>query len=494
MCVEIRNKHTDLIQETSIEPSVLAFSAFMKSGQSMDKGNAHQKERNQLANNRKTTDFESSFRIENISMSRDATSAINDKPSTSPISTFDKENTIRINKFSGNPDDLEEKKLTMMKDNKKVNVVLVSSNNKKNVNNKRFGETENSINKDTKKSPDSLISYNKNNGFYNTHEDFTTNTSMQNKTQEAFTDKKMVMNNNFENNPELYGAKKPVKGFSYNSPDFFKKVDKFMKPNQLHQKVVKTKEFKINTINNQSLSRPSNTQGSSHVKESRSVDQNHISVQGYNKNSMSKNRMIETPIKNSNNTVQNMNFYNNSSYPGAKFLDSIENNKASHINGKKIYFKTDTNFVKNKSQHQKDRMIKVNYGVNEERNKFLQTDNNGETEFRPKTSVIRNFKLDPSETFTPAADKVSKKKRPNSVKIMKINDAQGDYQIHSTYLTGQNKFKGGAFVGNNNPLSFVKGQKQPLSQNHPHNGNIKQDPNRMNKYRDFMKKQKDGKK
>lgn len=446
---------------------------------------------NKVTNNRKTQDFESSLRVENISMSKDNTSIIKDNPS--PISTIDQGNNIQFAKLNDVSDDVGERKLTMMKDNKKVNIVLVSNNNKTHVINKRLVETESSISKDIHKSPNNLTNYNKSNGFYNTHEDFTTNTSMQNKTQEAFTDKK-IMNNNFENNPELYGIKKPVKGFNYNSPDFFKKVDKFMKPNPLQQKAVKTKEFKINTLNNQSLNRTSHTQAS-HIKEARSVDQNNISVQGYNKNSMSKNRMLDTPVKNANNTVQNMNFYNNSSYPGAKFLDNIDNNKASHINGKKIYFKTDTNFVKNKSQYQKDRMIKANYGVtHNDRDKFVQIDKNEDGEFRPKTSVTRNYKMDPHETFTPTADKNSKKKRPNSVKIMKINEIQADYQTHSTYLTGQSKYKGGAFVGNQQPIGIVKGQKQQLSQNYPPNGMVKQDPNRMNKYRDFMKKQKDGKK
>ena len=41
MCVDVRNKHPELIQDTSIEQSVLAFSSFMRSGQSMDKDNVH---------------------------------------------------------------------------------------------------------------------------------------------------------------------------------------------------------------------------------------------------------------------------------------------------------------------------------------------------------------------------------------------------------------------------------------------------------------------
>ena len=52
MCVDIRNKHPQLIQDTSVEQSVLSFSSFMKSGQSMDKDNVHRKERNKLSNKR----------------------------------------------------------------------------------------------------------------------------------------------------------------------------------------------------------------------------------------------------------------------------------------------------------------------------------------------------------------------------------------------------------------------------------------------------------
>ena len=50
MCLDVRYKHPELIQDTSIEQSVLAFSSFMKSGQSMDKDNFHCKERNKLSN------------------------------------------------------------------------------------------------------------------------------------------------------------------------------------------------------------------------------------------------------------------------------------------------------------------------------------------------------------------------------------------------------------------------------------------------------------
>ena len=52
MYLDVRNKHPELIQDTSIEQSVLAFSSFKKSGQSMDKDNVHRKERNKLSNKR----------------------------------------------------------------------------------------------------------------------------------------------------------------------------------------------------------------------------------------------------------------------------------------------------------------------------------------------------------------------------------------------------------------------------------------------------------
>lgn len=440
------------------------------------------------ANNGKTIDFENSFKVDSVS--KDNTSFIKDKPSTSPVPSGNRKN----------PEGSQDKKVTTMKtylgnENKKVNLVLVSNTDKKNGNSKRFAETESSLSRDINKSPINFANQQKLGGFYNTQADFSPNADLQNKSPDIVMDKKMMMTNNFDNNPE-FNVKKPIKNFSYNSPEFFKKVDKFMKPSQMNARPVKTKEFKINTLNSQSNNRQSNTQASN-FKDARSSDANHISVQGYNKNSMSKNRMTETPYKNGNNQILNMNFYNNSSYPGAKFLDTIENNKVSHINGKKIYFKTDTNFVKNKSQYPKDKAIKVNYGVadkNNDRSKFVNIDKQGESEFRPKTSIVPDYKLGPNDNFIPAADKVNKKKRPNSVKIMKVNDAQENYQVHSTYLTGQNKFKGGAFVGNTNALSIVKGQKQPYGQNHQQNGNIKLDPNRMNKYRDFMKKQKEGKK
>lgn len=444
---------------------------------------------NKAANNGKVIDFENSFKVDSVS--KDNTSFIKEKPSTSPVP-----NGNRKNREGSQDKNVNTMKTYLGNDNKKVNLVLVSNNDKKNGNSKRFAETESSLSRDLNKSPINFANQNKQGGFYNTQADFPTNADFQNKTPDAVMDKKMMMTNNFDNNPEFNGMKKPIKNFSYNSPEFFKKVDKFMKPSQMNARPVKTKEFKINTLNSQSGNRQSNTQASN-FKEARNQDSNHISVQGYNKNSMSKNRMSETPYKNGNNQILNMNFYNNSSYPGAKFLDSIENNKVSHINGKKIYFKTDTNFVKNKSQYPKDKAIKVNYGVtdkNNERSKFVNIDKQGETEFRPKTSVVPDYKLGPNDNFTPAADKGNKKKRPNSVKIMKVNEQQENYQVHSTYLTGQNKFKGGAFVGNTNALSIVKGQKQPYGQNHPQNGNIKLDPNRMNKYRDFMKKQKEGKK
>ena len=51
-CVDVRNKHPELIQDTIIEQSVLAFSSFIQSGQSMDKDNVHRKERNKLSNKR----------------------------------------------------------------------------------------------------------------------------------------------------------------------------------------------------------------------------------------------------------------------------------------------------------------------------------------------------------------------------------------------------------------------------------------------------------
>ena len=52
MCLDVRNKHPELIQDMSIEQSVLAFSSFMMSGQSMDKDNVHRKERHKLSNKR----------------------------------------------------------------------------------------------------------------------------------------------------------------------------------------------------------------------------------------------------------------------------------------------------------------------------------------------------------------------------------------------------------------------------------------------------------
>lgn len=304
----------------------------------------------------------------------------------------------------------------------------------------------------------------------------------------------------FELNYQL-NMKKPIK--AYDSPEFFKKVEKQGNKMALQNHPNnKANKFKIapyntamnrivnlNTQNTQSLSQPKDAPHSSYYPYT-----NNINYKG--------NKVIKqgSPMTHQNFNNQMVSSWNNASGQNNRTrIIENESNKSNPIPAKRIYFKTDTNFIKKghgqqmMNQHHinsnntntgvynymsykdKDKGMGVTGNGYKNSNINANNGNNENDEFRPKTSVTR-ARMD-------SQDEKQKKKRPNSVKIMKINDNQSDLQLHSAYITGGNMNM------NNMKNGFVQSNSKGVKAKVVSYNNTEQ--SRMNKYRDFMKKQKE---
>lgn len=143
-----------------------------------------------------------------------------------------------------------------------------------------------------------------------------------------------------ENSFEIYGIKKPVK--AYDSPEFFKKADAFSKDSSA-KNGAKTKQFKIAPYN--SLNRTVNPQQVPTKENAPKVQHKQIKIGA-------------SPLTNMNSINMNST-WNNQTFSINKYRDvGHENGQKNTPNPqKKIYYKTDTNFVKKAQQMSKDKVM-----------------------------------------------------------------------------------------------------------------------------------------